>query len=490
MDDGRERPDGRRDPGASPGPLPPSDPVRVAGRRNEGRQRVGREALKRTVRVVAVAGLAVAMFGLGAVGIALRGGPPKPAAAPANPRPAAADAAPVVASGSLPELIAGLQARLRSIPRDWRSFAELGLAYVQEGRVTADPTYYPKAEDALDRSLALNGSANFDAFTGQASLAAARHDFAGALAWGQKAVAANPHSAQAYAVVGDAQVELGSYDQAFATFQMAVDLKPELSTYARASYAWELQGNVANARAAMRLAVEAAASPSDAAWADNQLGELSFNSGRLDQAEASYREAVARDPSYLPPHAGLAKVESARGDLTAAITDLAWVVARYPTPEYVIALGDLYTVSGRDADAERQFALVGAEEQLFQANGVNMDLEIALFDADHGVELAKGLAAAQAEWARRHSIHVADALAWQLYANGRYREALSYANQALRLGTQSALFFFHRGMIEKAMGRTAVARTDLSTALAINPHFSILWAGSAARTLAQMGGSS
>jgi tetratricopeptide (TPR) repeat protein len=445
--------------------------------------------LKRTVRVGAVAGLAAAMFGLGAVGIALRGGPAQPAAAPANPRPASNDPAPLVASGSLPDLIAGLQARLREVPGDWRSLAELGLAYVQEARVTADPSYYPKAEDALDRSLALNGSDNFDAFTGQAALAAARHDFASALAWGQKAVVANPHSAQAYAVVGDAQVELGSYQQAFATFQKAVDLKPELSTYARASYAWELQGNVGNARAAMRLAFRAAASPSDAAWAHNQLGDLSFNSGRLDQAEAWYREAVARDPGYFPPHAGLAKVEAARGDLTGAIADLAWVVARYPAPEYVIALGDLYGVSGKEADAERQFALVRAEEQLFRANGVDMDLEIALFDADHAVDLASGLTAAQAEWARRHSIHVADALAWQLFANGRYQEALGYANRALHLGTQSALFFFHRGMIEKAMGRNAEARADLSTALGINPHFSILWSDRAARILARMGGS-
>jgi tetratricopeptide (TPR) repeat protein len=239
----------------------------------------------------------------------------------------------------------------------------------------------------------------------------------------------------------------------------------------------------------MRLAFQAASSPSDAAWAANQLGELSFNAGRLDQAEASYREAVARDPSYIPPHAGMAKVEAARGDLAGASAGMAWVVARYPTPEYVIALGDLYSVAGRDVDAQRQFALVRAEERLFQANGVNMDLEIALFDADHGVDLANGLAAARAEWARRQSVNVADALAWQLYANGRYREALGYANRALHLGTQSALFFFHRGMIEKATGRTADALADLSTALRINPHFSILWARPAARILARMGGS-
>jgi tetratricopeptide (TPR) repeat protein len=123
------------------------------------------------------------------------------------------------------------------------------------------------------------------------------------------------------------------------------------------------------------------------------------------------------------------------------------------------------------------------EERLFQANGVNMDLEIALFDADHHVDLAAGLAAARTEWARRQSVNVADALAWELFANGRPQEALGYANQALNLGTRNALFLFHRGMIERELGQTAAARKDLARAQAINPHFSIVWSRSVAATL-------
>ena len=78
---------------------------------------------------------------------------------------------------------------------------------------------------------------------------------------------------------------------------------------------------------------------------------------------------------------------------------------------------------------------------------------------------------------------MADALGWELYANGRPREALSYANRALGLGTRNALFFFHRGMIERALGRAAPAERDLRRAIQINPYFSPLWADEAARTL-------
>ena len=301
-------------------------------------------------------------------------------------------------------------------------------------------------------------------------------------------MALDPYNANAYAVMGDAQVELGLYHEAFASFQKMIDLKPELPTYARVSYARELQGNVANAIHAMNLALSAAGTAADASWARNQLGELYFNSGNLDRAESYYRQAIAQDSAFIPPHAGLAKVEAARGDIARAIKDYRWVVDRFPLPEYVIALGDLYHASGQTALAAQQFSVLHVEERLFQANGVNMDLEIALFDADHGVNLASGLTAARAEWARRQAINVADALAWALHATGEDAQALVYANRALSLGTRSSLFLFHRGMIERSLGKSAAARRDLATAVSINPHFSILWSATAARTLAKLGG--
>ena len=68
-------------------------------------------------------------------------------------------------------------------------------------------------------------------------------------------------------------------------------------------------------------------------------------------------------------------------------------------------------------------------------------------------------------------------LAWALARNGRCAAALPYSQQALRLGTQDALKFFHRGMIERCLGHDGGrAATWFQRALALNPHFSILWA--------------
>jgi tetratricopeptide (TPR) repeat protein len=446
---------------------------------------VGR-GMNRAGRITAVMGLAALLFVLGATGLftVVRSDPREAR----SPRQAVAPPLPVLPNATLAQTITALQARLRAVPSDWPSYASLGLAYVQQARVMADPSYYPKAQGVLQRSMALHPNGNFPALTGLGALALARHDFAGALSWGRKAVAINPYNDNIYGVIGDAQVELGRYDEAFATFQKMVDLKPNLASYARASYAHELQGDVRGAVEIMNLAYDAAGTKEDQAWVLNQLGELSFNSGNLDAAEENFRHARVVAPSFVPAEAGLAKVEAARGRLASAIRSYRHVVAVYPLPEYVIALGDLYRGTNQEALADREFDLLHVEERLFQANGVNMDLEIALFDADHHVDLAAGLKAAEDEYTRRRSVNVADALAWELFAHGRAAEALTYANEALHLGTRNALFFFHRGMIERALGQREAARGDLRQAIDINPHFSVLWAEPAARALASVGG--
>src|SRR5437870_4639358 len=60
---------------------------------------------------------------------------------------------PILPSASLDQVIASLQAHLRAMPQDWRSYASLGLAYVQQARISADPSFYPKAQAVLQRSL-------------------------------------------------------------------------------------------------------------------------------------------------------------------------------------------------------------------------------------------------------------------------------------------------------------------------------------------------
>lgn len=432
--------------------------------------------------MIAVATLAPSLFLAGAV---LRASGSPRADAPQVSVEAAVR--PVADAGSLDETIASLQAQLRAHPDDARKLASLGFAYVQQARVTADPAYYPKAEAVLRRSIDLGKEGGFEVHVGLGSLDLARHDFARALEQGEIARVANPYNATVRGVIGDALIELGRYDEGFAAVQEMVTLRPSLDSYARVSYARELQGDVRGGVASMRAALMAASAAPDRAWAANQLGELYWNSGRPRAATTWYRRAIELSPEFVPARAGLAKAAWARGDVAEAIRRYQDVVERYPSPEYAAALGDVYASQGQLQLADQQYAVVQAERDVLRANGVNVDLELSLFDSDHG-DPAGALAAAQAEWSRRHSIHVADAYAWALYRNGRLEEAAGYSQQALQLGTKNALFLFHAGMIERARGNDASARAFLRQAVSVNPDFSISQSPVALRALANLGG--
>jgi tetratricopeptide (TPR) repeat protein len=385
--------------------------------------------------------------------------------------------APVRLPTTLDDQILSLQATLRTAPENPAALSLLGLAYLQKVRETGDPSYYPKAEALFTEALNHDGQ-QLDALIGLGTLALARHEFARALDWGQQAAAINPYHAAAYGVIGDAQIELGRYDDAVASFQRMIDLRPDLGSYSRVSYARELYGDPDGALTAMKQAATAGAGRAEnVAWTQAQIGNLLFNRGDLDGAETAYRRSLATLDGYVYGVAGLAKVAAARGEYDEAIAGYQAAIAAIPAAEFLIALGDAQTAAGKTDDAAGSYALVEAIQKLANENGVNTDLEMALFDADHGRDLSDALERARTGYTERPSIHGADVLAWTLFKSGQAEEAQGYMREAMRLGTRDALLFAHAGLIEAALGNRDAAISYLQEALAINPHFSVLLNG-------------
>ena len=384
-------------------------------------------------------------------------------------------------SGGTEQLVERLQSAARTAPQDVQTLDLLGLAYQQRARETGDPTYYTKSDGVLRRALALRPN-DLLATSGLGSLALSRHRFRDALALGRQARAISPTTARNYGVIGDALVELGRYRKAFAAFDRMATLKPSLASYARVAHARELLGDVPGAVQVMRLALDAAAGePEAAAWTSVQLGKIYWSTGRLAAAGKLYRAALAYFPGYVYAYDALAQVEAARGDVRKAIALEQRAVDGIPLPQFVALLGDLERKAGNAASARRQYATIGVIERLLVANGVKTDLETALFDVDHGIRLRHALAIARKAHADRPSIDGDDVLAWALARNGRCADALPWSRHSLRLGTRDALKFFHRGVIERCLGHRAASRAWFQRALALNPHFSVLWSPLARR---------
>ena len=401
-----------------------------------------------------------------------------PSAGPSTavPRALAERALGSAAGGVSASIVFGLEEQARSRPGAADVLTQLGFAYQLRWRETADPSFLPLSETALRRALrARPGDAN--AVLGLGSLALIRHEFRDALAYGRRAQRLLRGSGRPYGVVGDALVELGRYDEAFRAFERMVALRPNLASYARIAYARELTGDPEGAIAAMRLALDATGGqPEPTAWSLVELSKLELGLGRVGAAERHVRSALRAFPGYPAARAELARVEAVRGRIARAVAEARRAADAVPTPQAVALLGELLDRAGKPAEARRQRATVAVIARVLEANGVQVDLESAVYRADYRIRPRETVALARRARAARPSIYGNDALAWALARAGRCREALPFAERALRLGTKDPLLYFHRGYAEGCAGDQSAMQDWYRRALTLNPEFSVRWA--------------
>ncbi|MEQ4718648.1 tetratricopeptide repeat protein [Nonomuraea sp. B19D2] len=359
-----------------------------------------------------------------------------------------------------------LQERLKRLPGDYRGWAELASQYVDQARITGDPSYYTKAEGAIATAAKLR--AGDDAvLTGQAALAAGRHEFADAVRLAECAIRANPYGAAAYGVLADAKTQLGDLRGAQRAVEEMMGLRPGVAAFARASYAAELRGDLAGARKYLELAESDAWSPADVAYARYYQGELALHSGDLTTAADRYAKALQVYPAYPSALAGQARTAALAGRLAEALALYDTVVERLPLPQYLIEQGETRLKAGQTPD----WTLLKAQRKLFQAAGVRDDLTWAEFEADHG-DPALAVKHARAEYARNPNLVAADALAWALFKAGKPAEALPYAKKATATGWRNPLLTYHRAKIEQALGRSVTVDAGFDPTLPALARFS------------------
>ena len=166
-----------------------------------------------------------------------------------------------------------------------------------------------------------------------------------------------------------------------------------------------------------------------------------------------------------------------RGAISARAVGLARRASEaIPLPQFVGLLGDLLDRQGHHAEARHQQATVAAIDRLLVAGGVRVDLESAVYRADHRVRPAETVELARQARAARPSIYGDDALGWALARAGRCDEAVAWSQRSLRLGTRDALLWFHRGYAAGCAGDRAGMKAWYAKALGLNPNFSVRFA--------------
>ena len=378
------------------------------------------------------------------------------------------------------------QERLTQNPGDAVTYTLLANQYLRQARETGDVSGYQRAEQALLESLELLPNYSY-ASTSLASVYYAQHEFTKALELAQGEYQKNPNNTQALVIVADAQLSIGNYREAEVIYQQLIDTGMTPPVLARLAALEELKGNNEEGLVLMRRAagdaLRSGGTREGVAWYILRVADMYLNMGQYKQAEAYFEAALRVFDNYHPALAGLGKVNAAQGNYEEAIAYYQLAANIIPQPDYLVALGDLYTLTGQPEQAEIQYKTVEYIGRLAEINRQVYNRQLANFYSDHDLKPEQALRLALAELESRKDIYGYDAAAWAEYRNGNYEKAREYIDRAMALGTRDARLYYHAGMIAYALGQDQQALAYLEQALAINPHFSILEAVRAHETL-------
>jgi tetratricopeptide (TPR) repeat protein len=370
--------------------------------------------------------------------------PPVAAAVPLLGMPGA----PATAREDLVRVVAEMEQKLASNPADASAATRLADALLRQARVNANGGLASRAEAALTRVLASDPD-NYDARRMLAAVYLSEHRFRDALAAADQCRLRRPNDAWLYGAIGDAHLELGEYPEAFNAFDRMATLRPNAASYARASYARELRGDLDGALRYMAMATEAtgAQDPESGAWHHAQLGHLYLELGRTADAEREYGHADFIFPGHPFAQDGLARVRHARGDDRGALDLVKRRLAAAPTPSDLAFAGELSESLGDRGGAERYYRLAEAA----WISDAPEPARLVRFLAEHGRRLNDVVRLAQAAAAERHDIFTDDALAWAYFRTGDTAQAAVAIKNALRTGSRDKDIRAHAAAIERAV---------------------------------------
>lgn len=384
--------------------------------------------------------------------------------------------------------------RARNDPQGAIEYATLAGWYLKSCRDTGDIADALRAEQAARRSLAIRTWNNYAAYDVLAQSLLTQHRFKEAEAVADRAFGRRPDDPEARRMCIEIRLELGDYKAADTLLRQGPQAAEDASVQTLRARMLTLRGR---SDLALRLLLQAQAaadrdydmSCENVAWYHVRVGDLLATMGRADEAERSYREALAIFPRDYKAMYGLAQLAADRHRWQEAISWGQQSAEIVPMPQTLALVGDAYAASNNPQEAERQYRVVDAIGKLSRAQGVIYDRQRALFCADHNRNLDEAVMLARRELQARHDIYAYDTYAWACYqeaqasgraytsltigssAAGMLAEADKNARQALSLGTRDASLYFHAGMIAAGRGDKPTARTYLQRALAINPLF-------------------
>lgn len=371
---------------------------------------------------------------------------------------------------------------LKKKPDDLQQYINLASVFVAEGRITGNNSYYGNSAMEMLNKVLNNSTANkdlvFQALNVKSAIQLNMHQFKDALETAKQGEAINNFNAGIYGALVDANVEMGDYSEAVRDCDKMMSIRPDIRSYARASYLRQIFGQNAGAIAAMKMAVEAGLPGSEnTEWARTTLADLYLNIGNLDSASLLYRMSLVYRPNYPFALIGLARVEKAKKNYDGAITQTKNAIGILSEVAFVSLLADLYELKGDAAHARDtrndviQLLQEGQKEEsatTLVKHNVSREMATAYLAAGQLDEALK-YAVTDLEM-RPDNIDANELAAWIFYLKGEYANAKVHADKMLATNTKNANKLYEAGTIYNSAGVPDRGHQLMADALAINPY--------------------
>lgn len=365
---------------------------------------------------------------------------------------------------------------------DNQAYLNLATAFVVEGRVTGNSSYYSNAAIKM-LNILLDGETTtqdqrFQALSLKSAVLLNMHQFKDALAVANEGLRLNAYNAGIYGALVDAHVEMGNYTDAVAACDQMLSIRPDLRSYSRASYLRQIHGDNKGAIEAMKMAVESGVPGMEQTeWARVTLGDLYLNTGQLDSAAYAYNISLAYRPDYPYAQMGLAKTERARRNYDSSIVLTKAAIKNLAESSFISFLGELYELKGDNEKAAKvrqdvidlleQAEAENAKESLIPHNG-NRELAIAYLNAGR---YDQAMTYAQKDYNMRPAnIDANELMAWIAYRKGDAAAAARYAEKTMITNSRNANTLYKDALIFAHAGQVARADTTRKLAMSITPY--------------------
>ena len=336
-------------------------------------------------------------------------------------------------------------------PEDYYNYLKLGELYIQKGRESGAIENYKMAEQALLKASELNPD-DYRIYLHLGRISSYMHDFTKTLMYADRVIELRPDKASAYALKGDAYLELGAYDETLKSYALMLYLEPGFDSYTRVSRIRFLIGDSKGAIEAMGKAIDLARRQDlpeeNMAWAEVMLGSLYFGNGDSGNAERYYQNALVLFEDYYLALEHLGELYFQNGEYGKAASYYKQAIDVSPKPEYYLALGDVYKLLGDNTRSQKFYNKAEQQYKLYQHKGIKgHSRELALHYADNNKDLDRALELALQDLEGTEDIYAYDTLAWVYYKRGEILKAKDAMDKALRLGTQDDVLEYHASMI-------------------------------------------